>query len=55
MDINTPKLPKQQLHLLNQVKIRQEQKKRALKKEKPCKYLDQLLKGKFLKEYFKEK
>ena len=53
MDIITPKLPKQELHLLNQVKIRQEQKKR--KKEKPCKYLDQLLKGKFLKEYFKEK
>ena len=27
MDINTPKLPKQQLRLLNQVRIRQEQKK----------------------------
>ncbi len=53
MDIITPKLPKQQLRLLNQVKIRQEQKKR--KKAKSCKYLDQLLKGKFLEEYFKEK
>jgi len=53
MDINTPKLQKQQLRLLNIVKIRKEQKKR--KKEKPCKYLDQLLKGKFLEEYFKEK
>ena len=53
MDINTPKLPKQQLRLLNQVRIRQEQKKK--KKKKPCKYLDQLLKGKFLEEYFKEK
>ena len=54
MDTVTPHLPEPKINVLNIVKVRENEKKR--KKEKPCKYLDQLFKtDKFLKEYFEEK
>jgi hypothetical protein len=54
MDIITPSLPEPKIDVLKIVKLRENRKK--IKKEKPCKYLDQLFKtDAFLKEYFEEK
>jgi 3-phosphoglycerate kinase len=54
MDVITPSLPEPKIVILENVKLRESEKKK--KKENPCKYLDQLFKtDAFLEEYFEEK